>query len=76
MLCTDTLYGNAGLGGGYYPPSILCLSPLFSLCRIVAGLIGTFPYVTHLRYPVLTLPTATLEGSVLVWVAIYQVNLL
>jgi hypothetical protein len=41
MISTDTLYGNAGLSGGYYPPSILCSSMYGSITRTIVGLLGS-----------------------------------
>jgi hypothetical protein len=41
LFLTDTLYGNAGLTGGYYPPAMMCVSTWSTLPRAVIGLLGS-----------------------------------
>ena len=41
LFLTDTLYGNAGLPGGYYPPSMLCATTWSALPRVIVGLLGS-----------------------------------
>ena len=41
LLFTDTLYGNAGLPGGYLPPNVFCLSPTTTSIRAILGLLGS-----------------------------------
>ena len=41
LLATDTLYGNAGLPGGFYPPSMFCTKNYAILPRAIVGLLGS-----------------------------------
>lgn len=41
LVTTDTLYGNAGIQGGYYPPDMICTNPYALLPRAIVGLIGS-----------------------------------
>ena len=46
LLITDTLYGNAGLRGGYLPPKPIFVSRWFTVARCTVGLLGSVLFWT------------------------------
>jgi hypothetical protein len=51
LFATDTLYGNAGLPGGYYPPLMICTTKFAILPRAIIGLVGSGTIVLHYFAP-------------------------
>ena len=76
MLCTDTFYGNAGLSGGYYPPSDLCLNPILSMLRILAGIIYLLLAIKSASFLILFFGALNIIINIYIYIYIYIITYL